>query len=54
MGPAKPRYRDGDEAGARPLAAATDLHGAALLAGVAIAAATRPRWPSAPAPPDLA
>jgi len=33
------------------LAAASDLHGAALLAGVAIAAATRPRWP---APPDPA
>jgi len=33
------------------LAAAGDLHGVALLAGVAIAAATRPRWP---APPDPA
>jgi len=32
------------------LAAAADLHGAALLAGVAIAAATRPRWPPPPDP----
>jgi hypothetical protein len=30
------------------LAGVGDLHGAALLAGVAIAAATRPWWPPGP------